>query len=93
MKNLDKVFSSKIRKLTGCEYDTNVIPKGIYCYEYDKIKTDLLIDEWNNGFYVKVCPYHIMINDKIACCAYTSNITKDKKFVDKNKICNINKHT
>ena len=92
MKNLNKVFLSKIRKLAGWKYDATVIPKGIYCYEYDKKATELLIDEWDNGFYVRTCPYHIIINDKFECCLYTSIITKNKDFINKNKTCNINKH-
>ena len=92
MKNLEKVLISKTRNLAGLKYDTSVIPKGIYCYEYDKKTTEMLIDEWDNGFYVRVCPYHTSLNKKTACCLYTGKITKDEEFINKNKNCNINKH-
>jgi hypothetical protein len=92
MKNIDKILISKAKKLIGLEYDSTLIPDGIFCYEYDKITTDVLIDEWNNGFYVKVCPYHKKINEKWSLCMYSSELRKDNYFKDKNKICNKNKH-
>ena len=91
MKNIRSVILSKIRLLIGLKYDKSVIPEGLFCYEYDSKKNEVLIDEWDNGFYVKVCPYHIKISNNCYCCLYEGKICKDKEFIEKNKICSINK--
>lgn len=91
MKNIRKVILSKIRILIGLRYDKSVIPEGLFCYKYDAKKTEALIDEWDNGFYVKICPYHLNVSNNYCCCLYKGKISKDKKFKEKNKICNINK--
>ena len=91
MKNIRKIISSKIRVLTGFKYDKSIIPEGLFCYEYDVKKNKVLIDEWDNGFYVKDCPYHVKVSNNYDCCLYEGKISKDKEFKNKNKICNINK--
>jgi len=93
MKNLGKVIISKTISIVGLKLDTSVIPKGEFCYEYNKQATDALIDEWNTGFYIRICPYHLTLNEKYCYCMYTGKFVKDKGIKDKTKNCNINKHT
>lgn len=92
MKNIGKLIISKFLLLVGFRYDKSAIPEGIYCYEYDAKKTEALVDEWDNGFYIKPCPYHLKVSDSCYCCLYEGKLNKDDKFIkEKNKICNINK--
>ena len=40
-------------------------------------KKELLIDEWDNGFYAKTCPYHIEISENKYCCVYMGKTSTD----------------
>lgn len=91
MSKITKIIFSKIRNFLKIKPDQNIIPQGNHCYDYDKKRNEMLLDEWDNGFYIKNCPYYLNINENKNCCLYNSKISTDKKFKQKNKICNINK--
>jgi len=77
-----EVFFTKLLNLFSIKKNINVIPKGVYCYEYDKSHS-------NNN--INICKYFRSTNTgKGTACTYVGYFGYDFSLYDQCKICGEN---
>ena len=77
----------KLLRLFGVVLSTDVIPNGMYCYEYDEEKNKRAPLD-GTEYWVKTCPYYRSTPEtKGIACTYSEHFGFDPCLYDQCKIC------
>lgn len=84
---LETKWVKALRLLFGIKLGSDVIPNGMYCYEYDEEKNKRApLDKME--YWVKVCPYYRSTPEtKGIACTYSEFFGADMCLYDQCKIC------
>lgn len=80
---------TKLLNFFNFKKDSLIIPKGMYCYEYDE-ERNIKDPSYDGGYWIKTCKYYRSTSRGGVACTFTGYFGFDPCLYDQCKICSEN---